>query len=129
MSPKKAILSGSSTDKGDDMTINPIDQSQLKALRTAALLYLLLIISAPIGLIYVPSTLIVPGDATATADNIRGSEWLFRFGIGSELFHQVIAIFLVLALCRLFKPVNESHAKLVVILARWFPFRLCLSTC
>ena len=98
------------------MTISPINQSQLKALRTAALLYLLMIISAPIGLLYVPSTLIVPGNATATADHIRASEWLFRIGIGSELFHQAIAIFLVLALYRLFKPVNEQHAKLMVIL-------------
>lgn len=98
------------------MTISPINPSQLRALRTAALLYLLLIISAPIGLIYVPGTLIVPGDATATADHIRASEWLFRIGIGSELFHQTIAIFLVLALYRLFKPVNEQLAKLVVIL-------------
>jgi hypothetical protein len=98
------------------MTITPIDQSQLKALRTAAVFYLLMIISAPIGLLYVPSTLIVPGDATATADHIRASEWLFRIGMGSELFHQVIAIFLVLALYRLFKPVNEQHAKLMVIL-------------
>ena len=98
------------------MTISPINQSQLKALRTAALLYLLMIISAPIGLLYVPSTLIVPGDATATADHIRASEWLFRIGLGSELFHQAIAIFLVLALYRLFKSVNEQHAKLLVIL-------------
>jgi len=98
------------------MTISPTNQSQLKTLRTAAVLYLLMIISAPIGLLYVPSTLIVPGDASATADHIRASEWLFRIGIGSELFHQGIAIFLVLALYRLFKPVNEQHAKLVVIL-------------
>lgn len=98
------------------MTINPIDQTQLKAVRAAAFLYLLLIMSAPIGLMYVPSKLIVPGDATATADHIRAAEWLFRVGIGSELFHQVVALFLVLALYRLFKPVNEQLAKLVVIL-------------
>ncbi|MBI4536112.1 MAG: DUF4386 domain-containing protein, partial [Ignavibacteriae bacterium] len=73
-------------------------------------------ITAPIGLLYVPSTLIVPGDATATADHIRASESLLRIGIGSELFHQAIAVFLVLALYRLFKPVNEQHAKLLVVL-------------
>jgi hypothetical protein len=103
------------------MTISRINKSQLKALRTAALLYLLIIISAPIGLLYVPSTLIVPGDATATADHIRASEWLLRTGIGSELFHQAIQVFLVLALYRLFKPVNEQHAKLVVILGALVP--------
>jgi len=93
-----------------------IDESQRKALRAAGLLYLLVAITAPIGLMYVPSTLIVTGDATATADNIRASESLLRIGIGSELFHQTVAVFLVLALYRLFKAVNEQHAKLMVIL-------------
>ncbi len=93
-----------------------IDETQQKALRTAGLLYLLMAITAPISLLYVPGKLIVPGDATATADHIRASEWLLRIGIGSELFHQAIAIFLVLALYRLFKPVNENHAKLMVVL-------------
>jgi hypothetical protein len=71
---------------------------------------------APFGLIYVPSRLIVPGDATATADRVRASEFLLRIGIGSEVFHQAVAIFLVLALYRLFKAVNERHAVLMVIL-------------
>jgi hypothetical protein len=57
--------------RGRELTNSPIDGSQLKALRNAASLYLLLIISAPIGLLYVPSRLIVPGDATATADNFH----------------------------------------------------------
>ncbi len=37
-------------------------------------------------------------------------------GIASELFHQVVVVFLVLALYRLFKAVNETHARQVVIL-------------
>jgi uncharacterized protein DUF4386 len=37
-------------------------------------------------------------------------------GIASELIHQTIAIFLVLALYRLFKPVDEYLAKQLVIL-------------
>lgn len=65
---------------------------------------------------YVPSKLIVSGDATATADRIRASGSLLRIGIGSELFHQIIGIFLVLALYRLFKAVNKKHAVLLVIL-------------
>jgi len=97
------------------MTIG-IDDSQRKALKAAGLLYLLMAISAPIGLIYVPSVLMVPGDATATADNVWASEWLLRIGIGSELFHQAIVVFLALALYRLFKPVNENQAKLLVVL-------------
>jgi Domain of unknown function (DUF4386) len=86
-----------------------------KQARIAGLWYLLLGITAPIGLVYVPAKLIVSGNATATADHLRASESLLRIGIGSELFHQVIGIFLVLALYRLFKAVNQKHAVLMVI--------------
>ncbi|MBI3490499.1 MAG: DUF4386 domain-containing protein [Acidobacteria bacterium] len=92
-----------------------MNQTQ-KTARVAGFLYLLIAITAPIGLMYVPSTLIVPGDATATANHLRSSESLLRIGIASELFHQTIGIFLVLALYRLFKAVNEKHASLMVIL-------------
>ena len=84
--------------------------------RVAGWWYLLLAFTAPLGLLYVPGKLIVAGNATATAENIRTSEGLLRLGIASELTHQVIAIFLVLALYRLFKPVDESLARQVVIL-------------
>ena len=87
-----------------------------KQARVAGLWYLLLGITAPIGLVYVPGKLIVSGDATATANHIRASGSLLRIGIASELFHQIIGIFLVLALYRLFKAVNEKHAVLLVIL-------------
>jgi hypothetical protein len=84
--------------------------------RRAGFLYVLLAISAPIGLMYVPGQLIVPGDAAATAGRIRASEWLLRVGIASELCHQALAVFLVLALFRLFRAVNEALAWQVVIL-------------
>jgi hypothetical protein len=98
------------------MTVSTISESQCKTARVAAVLYLLMVLTAPFALIYVPRKLIVPGDATATAERLRASESLVRLGIGSELFHQAVAIFLVLALYRLFKPVNEKLAVLVVIL-------------
>jgi hypothetical protein len=87
-----------------------------KQARSAGLLYFLMGITAPIGLIYVPGKLIVAGDATATANNIRAFQGLLRIGIASELLHQVMGIFLVLALYRLFKAVNEKQATLLVIL-------------
>lgn len=90
--------------------------STKKTARTAGFLYFLIAISAPIGLMYVPGKLIVPGDAVATANNIRSSESLLRIAIASELFHQAVAVFLVLVLYRLFKSVNENHAKLLVVL-------------
>ncbi len=87
-----------------------------KQARLAGLLYLLASIPAPFGLIYVPGTLIVPGDATATADHVRASETLLRLGIASELIGFIIFIFVVLALYRLFKAVNEKHALAMAIL-------------
>src|SRR6266568_3304814 len=89
--------------------------STKKQARVAGLLYLLIGITAPIGLVYVPGALIVAGDATATANHIRASESLLRIGIASELFHQIVCIFLVLALYRLFKAVSEKHAALVLV--------------
>ncbi|HYY12934.1 MAG TPA: DUF4386 domain-containing protein [Chthoniobacterales bacterium] len=78
--------------------------------RIAGFLYLLASIPAPFGLIYVPSKLIVPGDAAATADHFRASENVLRAGIACELIASVIFIFVVLALYRLFKPVSAKHA-------------------
>ncbi len=84
--------------------------------RFAGLLYLLASIPAPFGLIYVPSNLIVPGDATATANHVRASETLLRLGIATELIVSIMFIFVVLALYRLFKGVNEKQALAMAIL-------------
>lgn len=84
--------------------------------RRAGFLYVAIVLIAPIGLLYVPGELIVPGNATATADNIRATEGLFRLGMASELVQQAIGIFLVLALYRLFKPVSEGLARQLVVL-------------
>jgi hypothetical protein len=81
-----------------------------KQARIAGLLYLSASVFAPFALIYVPSKLVVLGNATATADHIRASETLLRLGIGSDLIGSIIFIFVVLALYRLFKPVSEGHA-------------------
>jgi len=84
--------------------------------RIAGFLYLTSIFTAPFGFMYVPGKLIVSGNATATADNIRASEWLLRLGIASELIGQIISVFVVLALYRVFKSVNEHQARLLVVL-------------
>src|SRR5437870_11512115 len=83
--------------------------------RVAGFLYLLLL-AAPLRLVYIPSKLIVTGNATATANNIAAHELLFRFGIVADLFTGVMAIFLTLALYRLLKGVDQGLAVLMVIL-------------
>ena len=87
-----------------------------KAARFAGVLYVLLALTGVFSLIYVPSTLIVFGDATATADNIKSSELLFRAGILSGLISNVIFVLLVLALYRLLKDTSRKQAILMVTL-------------
>jgi hypothetical protein len=72
--------------------------------------------TAPLRLIYIPTTLFVAGNATATAANIAAHETLFRLGIVSDLFTGTMVIFLTLAFYRLLKVVDQNLAVLVVIL-------------
>jgi Domain of unknown function (DUF4386) len=90
--------------------------STKKEARIAGLLYLLCGIPAPFSLIYIPSALIVPGDASATANRIRASELLFRLGIVGELISATIFIFVGLALYHLLKGVNRKHALVMLVL-------------
>jgi len=89
--------------------------------RVAGFLYLSLIIAAPLRLIYIPSTLFVRGNATATANNIAAHESLFRLGMVSDLFAGIILIFLLLALYRLFKGVDQNQAVLMVVVGGLMP--------
>jgi hypothetical protein len=72
-------------------------------------------------LIYIPGKLFMDSNATATANNIAAHELLFRLGIVSDLFCGTILIFLVLALYRLLKGVDQNLAVLVVILGGVMP--------
>jgi Domain of unknown function (DUF4386) len=89
--------------------------------RIAGFLYLLLAISGPVRLIYIPQTLFVHGNAAATTGNIVAHETLFRLGIVSDLFSGTMIIFITLAFYRLFKGVDQYLAVLVVILGGVLP--------
>src|SRR5438105_12864544 len=89
--------------------------------RVTGLWYLLLVLLGPLRLIYIPNKLFVPGDAAATATNIAAHEWLFRFGMLSDLLGAVVLIFLVLAFYRLFKGVDQHLAVLLVIVGGVMP--------
>jgi hypothetical protein len=89
--------------------------SAKKAGRRAGLLYFLASLPAPFSLLYLPSVLMV-GDATATANKIRSSELLFRTGIVAELVSATIFIFMGLAFYDLLKGVNKKHALTLLTL-------------
>jgi hypothetical protein len=87
-----------------------------KAARIAGAVYLSMVFTAPFSLIYVPHTLIVRGNATATASNILAHEMLFRLGIVADLISSVIFVCLAIALYRLLSGVNKTQASLMVAL-------------
>lgn len=60
--------------------------------RIAGLLYLLVAVTAPFGLMFMPAKLIVAGDAAATASLIAGHDAMLRMGMASELFHQAVEV-------------------------------------
>jgi len=84
--------------------------------RVAGILYLVGAITAPFSLIYLPRTLVVPGDATATANHVRASETLVRMGIASEVIVSIVFIFVALTLYRLFRGIDEKHALAMLTL-------------
>jgi len=82
--------------------------------RTGGVLYLIIIIVGLFGEAFVRNRLIIPGDATATAANIRSMESLWRLHIAAELFLLICAVALLLILFVLLQPVNRDLALLAV---------------
>ena len=87
-----------------------------KTARVAGYLYLMLFPLGIFGIIYIPSSLIVLGDAATTASNIMANELLYRLSIVTALTLQIVYIFLALALYKLLNPVDKNNAVLMVIL-------------
>src|SRR5215210_1964637 len=85
--------------------------------RIAGFLILLIAVLAPFSILYLPSTLIVPGDAAATAGNVMASEGLFRLGIVVDSFVVLLEIVVIAILYVLLRPVNRTLA-LVAAFAR-----------
>jgi hypothetical protein len=79
-----------------------------KNARVAGVILLIITVFAPFSMIYVPSTLMAPENATATAHNIMASEGLLRAGIASDAVIFLLEIVLVAVLYTLLKPVNKT---------------------
>jgi hypothetical protein len=96
--------------------------------RVAGLLYLMIVLIGPLRLLYIPNKLFVDGNAAATVNNIAAHEWLFRFGIVSNLVGAVLWIYMILALYRLFEGVDRNLAVQVAILGGVIPSTLFFVT-
>lgn len=84
--------------------------------RTAGVLYLAIFVIYPLSTA-VRASLVVPGDAAATAENIRADELLFRLGMAGEASIVLIEIALAAVLYVLLRPVSRA-GSLAAALAR-----------
>lgn len=85
--------------------------------RIAGIIYLGVVITGIVSLMYIPSQLIDYENAQITYQNLKASETLFRVGIASGLLCYTFFLFLPLVLYQLLRQVNENMAKLMVVLA------------
>ena len=96
---------------------SPTTSTRLRRLtRAAGWLYLTIFVVNPLSTM-VRSTLVVPGDAAATTDNIAANEPLFRWGMAGEATIVLVEIALAAVLFTLLRPVSRTIA-LVASLAR-----------
>lgn len=85
--------------------------------RAAGALYLVIIVIGLLGEAWIRGSLVVSGDATATAQRILASEFLWRLGVAGELVLLVCAVALTFIWYVLLRPVNRSLALLMVFFA------------
>ena len=100
---------------GIEMTNRIADLSLRKAAIVAGLGLLIMTISAIFANFIVLESLIVPGDAAITANNIIASEGLFRSGICSFIIVIIMDVVVAWALYVLLKPVNKSLSLLAAL--------------
>jgi len=85
--------------------------------RLAGLLYLVLIASGMFAEVFVREALNVPGDAMATAQHIRVSEMLYRWGFVADLINLICGLPVILIFYIFFTPVNKSLTMLAIFFA------------
>lgn len=79
-------------------------------LRLAGLCYLAIIGLGLWSEVFVRGSLVVAGDAAATARNIAAQPQLWRLGLAADLLMQVLDLPVIVVLWRLLRPVNETLA-------------------
>lgn len=94
------------------MTNNITEISQRKIAIVAGLSIVALAIVAGFAYGFVFQSLVVPGDATATANNIKANDMLFRTSIFAWLVNFIVDVVVAWALYIFLKPVNKNLSLL-----------------
>ncbi len=88
-----------------------------KLARMTGILYLLVILLGVASEGIAHNLIIIPGDITATVNNITAYESIFRLGFVISLARLVVFIFMVLALYKLLRQVNKDWSLAMVAIA------------
>jgi hypothetical protein len=96
--------------------MNPDTQSLRRASLTAGIALALIVVLAPFATFGAVGGLVTPGDAAKTAQDILGSEGLFRWGIASLILVVILDVIVAAALFTVFQPVNRTLSTM----AAWF---------
>ncbi len=100
---------------GDSQVMERIPGASPRHLaRIAGGLYLIIIVAGFFAIGLVPATIVVPGDAAATAHNILTHELLYRLGLVAHIIILPCNIALALIFYDLFKVVSRRLSLLVV---------------
>jgi Domain of unknown function (DUF4386) len=99
------------------MTDKKVMQSVNKVARVTGILYFLVVLAGILSEIIVGNFIIVPGDITATVNHITTYESIFRLSFIISMTRFAVFILLVLALYKLFRPVNKDLSLIMAVFA------------
>ncbi|AYA37725.1 DUF4386 domain-containing protein [Hymenobacter oligotrophus] len=97
------------------MLATTIGASPNKYARVAGIAYLIIILAGLLGEMFVRNTLVVPGDAAATAQRIAAAPQLWRAGIAGDLLMHVLDVLVMLMLYTLLRPVSKKLALMALL--------------
>jgi hypothetical protein len=93
---------------GKDHKMNAIQRTA----RLEGILHLIMAVVSGFSMLYVPASLIAPGDAATTAQNVLASEGLFRVGMVGAAAVLLLEMVIVTLLYILLKPVSTALSLL-----------------
>jgi hypothetical protein len=94
-----------------------VDLTRIEPARTAGLIYLVVVVTGIFSLAYVPSQLIISGDAEKTVASAAARQGLLRAGIATAFIRDIAFLLLPLAFYRLLAHKNRNIAKVMVVFA------------
>ncbi|OFW05307.1 MAG: hypothetical protein A3H96_07675 [Acidobacteria bacterium RIFCSPLOWO2_02_FULL_67_36] len=98
-----------------EMILGSTDNSPQVYARIGGILYLIIIVAGTAGELFVRGSLVVSGNAAATANNILASRYLWRAGVAGDLLMHVCDVGLMLVLYVLLRPVSRNLALLAIL--------------